>query len=150
MRFAIAVFLLSLAVAIMPAARADAPTFHKDVESILQKNCQDCHRPGQVAPFSLLSYDQARKRGGDIVHVTGEKQMPPWPASTSFGGPFRDQRTLSEADLTTLRAWVEAGCPRGGRQGRPSGSRVRQRLASRSARPDPYDARAVRAWSRGG
>jgi len=113
MRSGIAALSLSVALIASPAARADPPTFHKDVESILQKNCQDCHRPGQVAPFSLMGFDQARKRGSDIAHVTGERLMPPWPASTTFGGPFRDQRVLNQADLATLRAWVEAGCPEG-------------------------------------
>jgi len=94
-------------------ARAEGPTYHKDVAAILQKNCQDCHRPGQVAPFSLLTFEQARKRGGDIAEVTGERRMPPWHASTSFGGPFRDQRVLAGAEIATLRAWVEAGCPEG-------------------------------------
>ena len=95
------------------SAFSEGPTYSKDVAPILQKNCQDCHRPGQVAPFSLLTFDQARKRASDIAHVTGEKSMPPWPASTNFGGPFLDQRVLSEADLATIRAWVEAGCPEG-------------------------------------
>ena len=92
MRSGIAALTLTLAALASPGARGEAPTFHKDVEAILQKNCQDCHRPGQVAPFSLLTFDQARKRGTDIAHVTGERIMPPWPASTTFGGPFRDQR----------------------------------------------------------
>jgi hypothetical protein len=96
-----------------PSAKAAGPTYSKDVAAIIQKNCQDCHRPGQVAPFSLLTFDQARKRASDIAHVTGERTMPPWPASTSFGGPFLDQRVLSQADLDTLRAWVDAGCPEG-------------------------------------
>src|SRR3954451_2473876 len=94
-----------------PAARAEGPTYYKDVAAILQKNCQDCHRPGQVAPFSLMNYNQARKRASHIAHVTEERTMPPWPASTSFGGPFRDQRVLSDADLATLQSWIEAGCP---------------------------------------
>jgi hypothetical protein len=94
-------------------ALAEGPTYSKDIAAILQKNCQDCHRPGQVAPFSLLTYDQARKRGSDIAHVTGERLMPPWPASTSYGGPFLDQRVLPDADLAKLREWVEAGCPEG-------------------------------------
>jgi hypothetical protein len=93
--------------------KAEGPTYYKDVATILQKNCQDCHRPGQVAPFSLLTYEQTKKRSSDIAHVTGERTMPPWPASTSFGGPFLDQRVLPEADLATLRAWVEVGCPEG-------------------------------------
>jgi hypothetical protein len=92
---------------------AGAPTYSKDIASIIQKNCQDCHRPGQVAPFSLLTYEQARKRGSDIAHVTGEKTMPPWPASTDYGGPFLDQRVLADADLAKLREWVGAGCPEG-------------------------------------
>ncbi len=50
----------------LAAAEKAAPTYHKDVERILQKNCQDCHRPNQVAPFSLLTYQQARKRASDL------------------------------------------------------------------------------------
>ncbi len=95
------------------AARADSPTYYKDVAAILQNNCQDCHRPGQVAPFALSTYEQARKRGADIAHQTGERRMPPWPASTSRGGPFRDQRVLADGDIATLKAWADAGCPEG-------------------------------------
>lgn len=104
--------ILSAAVA---GARADgpAPTYHKDVARILQKNCQDCHRPGQVAPFALLTYEHARKRASDLADVTEARTMPPWPASTKYGGPFRDERVMADADIATLRAWVEAGCPEG-------------------------------------
>ena len=72
----------------LAAAEKPAPTYHKDVVRILQKNCQDCHRPNQVAPFALLTYDQARKRAADLAHVTSERTMP-WLASGSFGGLFR-------------------------------------------------------------
>jgi hypothetical protein len=89
------------------------PTFHREVVRVFQKHCQDCHRPGQVAPFSLLSYDHARKRAADIVRVTEDRRMPPWPADPNYGGPFRDQRVMTEAEIDTLRAWVEAGCPEG-------------------------------------
>jgi len=65
----------------LAAAEKPAPTYHRDVVKILQKNCQDCHRPNQVAPFSLLTYEQARKRASDVAHVTSERIMPPWPAS---------------------------------------------------------------------
>src|SRR3954453_9790615 len=88
-------------------AEAPTPTYHREVVRILQKNCQDCHRPGQVAPFSLLSYEQARKRAADIVDVTEARTMPPWPASTEEGGPFRDARVLSGEDVATLEAWVD-------------------------------------------
>lgn len=89
------------------------PTYHKDVAPILQKKCQDCHRPGQVAPFALLTYEQAKKRASDIDQVTSEKRMPPWPASTDFGGPFRDARVLEDGELGVVRDWVAAGCPEG-------------------------------------
>lgn len=95
------------------AAVAEGPTYSKDIAPILQKNCQDCHRPGQVAPFSLLTYEQARKRGSDLAHETTERRMPPWPASTSYGGPFLDQRVLADADIAKIREWAEAGCPEG-------------------------------------
>src|SRR3954463_7594480 len=102
-------------VGLLGAAPAEAgpPTYHREVVRILQKNCQDCHRPGQVAPFSLLTYAQARKRAADIVDVADARKMPPWPASTAEGGPFRDARVISEAEIATLEAWLEAGCPEG-------------------------------------
>jgi mono/diheme cytochrome c family protein len=95
------------------AGEAPAPTYHKEVARILQKHCQDCHRPGQVAPFSLLTYAHAKKRGADLVEVTRSRTMPPWPASTTEGGPFRDARVLSPEEIATLAAWVEAGRPEG-------------------------------------
>ena len=95
------------------SADKPAPTYHKDVARVLQKNCQDCHRPNQVAPFSLLTYQQARKRASDLAHVTGERTMPPWPASSSFGGPFRDARVLTGDEIATLQSWVLANCPEG-------------------------------------
>jgi hypothetical protein len=98
---------------IAAAAEKPAPTYHKDVVRILQRNCQDCHRPHQVAPFSLLTYEQARKRASDLARVTGDRVMPPWPASSSVGGPFRDARVLTADEIATLQAWVDAGCPPG-------------------------------------
>ncbi len=108
----------ALCVALPAAANATenarvVPSYHKDVEPIIQKHCQDCHRPGQVAPFSLLTYDQARKRAADLDHVTSDRRMPPWPADPNYGGPFRDSRVLSKAELETLKAWVEGGCVEG-------------------------------------
>jgi hypothetical protein len=95
------------------SAVAGAPNYYKDIAPILQEHCQDCHRPGQVAPFALLSYEQARKRADDLVTVTSAHTMPPWPASTNVGGPFRDQRVLSGAEVEALRAWAEADTPEG-------------------------------------
>src|SRR5262245_61004446 len=92
---------------------AAPPTYHREVVRILQEHCQDCHRPGQVAPFSLLTYEQARKRSSDLATVTERRTMPPWHASTTVGGPFRDARVLSDAEIETLASWAEADCPEG-------------------------------------
>jgi hypothetical protein len=89
------------------------PTYAKDVSSILQKNCQECHRKGQVAPFGLETYEQARKRAADIASVVEDRAMPPWKASPHFGLKFKDERTLSEKDIATIVAWAEAGAPEG-------------------------------------
>jgi hypothetical protein len=94
-------------------APAGPPTYHREVSRILQKQCQDCHRAGQVAPFSLLTYDQARKRADDLAEVAHDRRMPPWPASTKEGGPFKEARVLSEAEIATLEAWARAGAPEG-------------------------------------
>ncbi len=96
-----------------PSLGAESPNYHRDVAPILQKHCQECHRPGQVAPFSLLTYDQARKRAADLGIVTAEKRMPPWHASESEGGPFKDARVLTSGEMATIASWVEAGSPEG-------------------------------------
>ena len=80
---------------------------------ILQKNCQECHRPGQVGPFALETYEQARKRAADIAAVAEDRAMPPWKATPHVGLKFSDVRTLSEPEIATLVAWAEAGAPEG-------------------------------------
>ena len=116
---------LSLALLFGTAARAEAPplpkaspsssppTYHQTIAPILREHCVECHRPGQVAPFSLLTYDQARKRADLIATVTQSKRMPPWHASSTEGGPFRDARVLPTDAINVLSAWAEAGCPEG-------------------------------------
>lgn len=106
-------FALLLAVVSANAPSQDPPTYSKDIAPILQKHCQDCHRPGQVAPFSLLTYDQARKRAADLVNVTDAGSMPPWHASTKIGGPFKDARVLDAREIALIASWVEAGAPEG-------------------------------------
>lgn len=96
-------------------AEGGTPTYHGDVERILQQHCQSCHRPGQIGPFPLLTYEQARKRAMDLARVVEARAMPPWPASTQEGGPFRGVRGLSEQEVATLRAWAKARAPEGDR-----------------------------------
>ena len=103
----------------VPAAAA-SPTYCKDVASILQKNCQECHRPGQVGPFALETYDQARKRAADIVAVVENRSMPPWKAAPHFGLKFKDARSLSDNEIATLVAWSKADAPEGNPADLPS------------------------------
>jgi hypothetical protein len=95
-------------------ASAAAPTFADDVAPIIYASCTVCHRPGQSAPFSLVSYDDVRKRGQTIVDVTSRRYMPPWHAARAAGFPeMRDERRLSDRDISTLKQWVDAGMPLG-------------------------------------
>ena len=89
-------------------------TFHKDVEPILQRVCQECHRDGSVAPFSLLTYEQARRYAGRIRAYTEDRVMPPWPYDRTVGiQSFKNDNTLTDAEIATIGAWVDAGAPEG-------------------------------------
>lgn len=95
------------------------PTFEGDVAPILERSCRACHRPGQSAPFSLLSYPQAAKRAGDLADVAGRRLMPPWKPVAGKSPPLRHDRTLLPSEIATLRAWADAGAPRGPAAGPP-------------------------------
>lgn len=86
-------------------------TFHRDVLPILQTHCQGCHRPGQVGPFSLLTYKQSVNWAEDIKEFTKSKKMPPW--KPTAGVPFKNERSMPEKDIAVLAAWADAGCPEG-------------------------------------
>jgi hypothetical protein len=90
----------------------DAPTFYKDVLPILQANCQSCHRPGEVAPMSLLTYDASRPWAKAIKTAVMKRQMPPWFAEPGYAH-FENERRLSDQAITTIAAWVDAGAPAG-------------------------------------
>jgi len=105
---------LLAAVARLMAADRPAPTFAADVAPIVYNHCSTCHRPGQAAPFPLLSYDDVKRRATLIVAATGRRYMPPWHATPAAGFPeFRDNRRLADADIATIKAWVDAGMPAG-------------------------------------
>ena len=91
---------------------SEAPTFHRDVQSILQRHCQDCHHPSGSAPFSLLEAQNAKGVSAMIAEVVEEGRMPPWNADPSVG-TFRNARGLSAGEIATLRAWADAGAPAG-------------------------------------
>jgi mono/diheme cytochrome c family protein len=94
------------------AAAADV-TFTKDVAPILFANCASCHRPGEVAPFPLLTYKDAAKRADQLAEVTQSKFMPPWKAEPLDHAKFLGERRLTDAQVATLQAWAKAGAPEG-------------------------------------
>lgn len=91
---------------------AETPTFNKHVAPILWKNCANCHRPGEVGPFPLLTYEDAAKRADFLAEITASRAMPPWKAAPDFG-KFHDERRLSPEQLEILRRWADAGAPEG-------------------------------------
>ncbi len=106
------------ALAALPALAATV-TFHKDVSSILQKQCQNCHRPGEVGPMSLLTYKEARPWAKAMSEAVLTKKMPPWFADPHYG-KFSNERTLSKAEIDTLVAWANAGAPEGNPKDSPA------------------------------
>jgi mono/diheme cytochrome c family protein len=104
-----------------PAASAkdSGVTFNKEVLPILQKNCQTCHRPGEVAPMSFLTYDSTRPWAKAIKEAVVSKKMPPWFADPHYGD-FQNDPRLKEQDIKTLAAWVDAGAPEGDAKDKPA------------------------------
>jgi hypothetical protein len=91
---------------------APTPTFSKDVAPILQRSCQECHRPGEIGPFPLLTYEQARPWAAAIKASVVQKKMPPWFADPHYGR-FRNDRSLPQKDIDTLVSWASGGAPKG-------------------------------------
>jgi hypothetical protein len=94
-----------------PAGK-EVPTFTKDVAPIIFKNCAGCHRPGEIAPMSLLTYEDARPWAKAIRDEVSDRNMPPWHTDAPKG-TFHNERILSDADRSTLAAWANGGAPRG-------------------------------------
>ena len=86
-------------------------TYYRDVLPILQNNCQQCHRPGEVGPFALMTYDQAVNWAGDLKEYTQSRKMPPW--KPVEGPAFHNERKMSDKDLEILAAWADGGTPEG-------------------------------------
>lgn len=96
-----------------PPVKAPAkPTYAKDVAPILNRACVSCHRPGEVAPFSLADYDNAKKWGAMAAAVTKTRQMPPWKAAPGYG-EFQHENRLSDVEIATLTNWAATGAARG-------------------------------------
>src|SRR3954470_3485092 len=101
-----------------PALAADAPTgqvtFSKDVAPIFQAKCQSCHQPNSIAPMSLITYQDARPWARSIRDRVSTRQMPPWHIDPSVGvQKFKNDMSLSQEQIETVVAWVDAGAPMG-------------------------------------
>ena len=95
-----------------PALAADPPTFYKDVLPIFQARCQTCHRPGEVAPMSLVTFEQSRPWARAIKTAIQSKKMPPWFAEPGYAH-LENERRLSSREIDTISAWVDGGAPAG-------------------------------------
>src|SRR5262245_13905105 len=96
----------------LTGAEAASPTFSKDIASIFAKNCVSCHRPGEIAPMSLVSYKEVRPWAKSIREKVARREMPPWHADPAHGEWANDRR-LSQKELDAIVAWVDGGAPEG-------------------------------------
>ena len=116
------------------AAAEETVTFSKDVVPILQAKCQQCHRPGQMAPFSLMTYQDARPRARSIKQKVVAHEMPPWFIDKSVGiQKFENDTSLSDKEVATIAKWVDGGAPEGNPADMP---RARTFEDSGLAKPD--------------
>ena len=109
----VSTFVLALPLMLSSLAAVSAPvTFNHDIAPIIYRNCSPCHRPGEAAPFALLSYADAKKKAKTIADATESRLMPPWKAEpASF--PYRNERRLSAAEIALFQAWVNGGLEEG-------------------------------------
>jgi len=103
-----------LCAAAAQAQPADTVTFTKDVAPILQRSCQNCHRPGSLAPMPLLTYEDARPWARSMKNKTALREMPPWFIEKNIGiQHFKDDLSLSDGEIAVFAAWADTGAPRG-------------------------------------
>lgn len=91
---------------------AQTPTWSADVASIVYSKCTPCHRTGEIAPFTLESYDDVANMSGSVKRAVETRVMPPWPPAAGHG-TFMGNRSLSEAEIAKISQWVDAGAPAG-------------------------------------
>jgi hypothetical protein len=95
-----------------PPAALPVPTFDKEVVRILQQNCQSCHHTGDIAPFSLMTYNDAFSHAQDMKSMTSARLMPPWKPVTGCS-EFDQARVLTPKDIETIARWADGGAPEG-------------------------------------
>jgi mono/diheme cytochrome c family protein len=103
-----------------------SPTFYRDVLPILQQHCQSCHRPGEIGPLPLMTYEEAQTEARSIAFITASRKMPPWFADRAIGH-FANDPSLTAQEIAILDAWSKAKASAG----------------------DPHDAPPPRVWTNG-
>jgi len=96
-----------------------SPTFHKDVLPVLQRNCQECHRPGEAGPMAFLTYKETRPWAKAIKQAVQKGSMPPWFADPKHG-KFANERRLTPGELATVVNWADSGAPEGSPKDSPA------------------------------
>src|SRR5579862_9985219 len=105
----IGIFLLLIST---EASAADVVTFNKDVLPILQRNCQSCHRPGNIAPMSFLTYETTRPWAKAMKAAVVSRKMPPWFADPNYSH-FSNDQSLRQSEIDTIAKWADTGSPQG-------------------------------------
>jgi hypothetical protein len=119
------------------SAAQPAATFAKDVAPILQRSCQQCHRPGSIAPMSLLTYEDVRPWARSIKARVGAREMPPWFIDRNIGiQQFKNDISLSDDDISTIVSWVDAGSPLGNPKDMPPPAKFPDVTAWQIGTPD--------------
>src|ERR1700693_676199 len=111
-RFCALVLIGMTAMAADTNTSSPAVTFNKDVLPILQRNCQSCHRPGQVAPMSFLTYQSTRPWAKAMKAAVTTRKMPPWNADPHYG-PYLNDRSLQQKEIDTIAQWADSGALEG-------------------------------------
>src|SRR5205823_7277814 len=109
---AISLLVLLCAVKGAVLGAADRVTFNRQIAPLIFRHCSSCHRPGEAAPFPLLTYDDVRSHAAQIIAVTRRRYMPPWLPEAGYGD-FAGESRLTDSQLDSISEWVAQGCPRG-------------------------------------
>ena len=120
-----AVAVVGLGLVASAASAQTAPTFSKDIAPILQAKCQECHQPNSIAPMSLVTFAEARPWARSIKQRVAARQMPPWHIDQSVGvQKFKNDMSLSQKQIDTIVAWVDAGAPQGDPKDLPPAKKI--------------------------